>query len=202
MGYHEGRSGGHWNNKEKYAAQVPGLAWVSDQGQPWCAVFVSWLAMKAGLADLYPRTASTDLGASWFKQNGQWSEYPAIGAQVFYGRSGDMNHTGIVAGFDNDFIHTIEGNTNDSGSAEGDGVYAKIRRRNDDYIQGYGYPAVPGGLVSADPSRQPAPQPPAPSKPTLVERIRKQLTKAVQSAKPGSRRQRKLREARADLPKK
>lgn len=162
VGYHEGRSGGSWNNKQKYSAAVPGLAW--SNGQAWCATFVSWCAMKAGVAALFPRTASTDAGASWFKSRHQWSEYPAVGAQVFYGHSGDMNHTGIVYGYDANYIYTVEGNTNTSGSREGDGVYLKKRLRRDSYVQGYGYPKVPGGLKSADPSyRKPAA--PAPSKP-------------------------------------
>jgi len=129
---------------------VPGLEWA--QNQAWCAVFVSWAVMKAGLSEFYPRTASTDTGAAWFKQRGQWSEYPAVGAQVFYGHNGDMNHTGLVYDFDLDFIYTIEGNTNDNGSAEGDGVYRKKRARRDDYVQGYGYPRIPNvRLRSADP---------------------------------------------------
>lgn len=150
VGYHEGRSGGHWNNIEKYAAQVPGLAWVSSSGSPWCAVFVSWCAMKAGLADLYPCTASTDAGAAWFKQRGQWSEYPAVGAQIFFGVNGNMDHTGIVRDFDDTNVYTVEGNTNTNGSVEGDGVYLKQHLRADPRVQGYGYPA---GIItrSADP---------------------------------------------------
>lgn len=150
VGYHEGHSNGHWNNIQKFSPAVPGLEW--SQGQAWCATFVSWCVMKAGLADLFPRTASTDTGAGWFKQRGQWHEYPAIGAQVFFGHNGDMNHTGLVYDYDDTFVYTIEGNTNTNGSNEGDGVYRKKRLRRDDYVQGYGYPAVPGGLKSADPN--------------------------------------------------
>lgn len=159
VGYHEGRTGMTWNNRQKYSDQVPGLSW--SDGQPWCATFVSWCAMKAGLAELFPRTASTDAGAKWFKERHQWSVYPAVGAQVFFGVNGDMNHTGIVYGYDADWIYTIEGNTNTSGSREGDGVYLKKRARRADYVQGYGYPKVAGGLKSADPTykRPAAPSP-------------------------------------------
>lgn len=181
VGYHEGRSGGHWNNKEKYAAQVPGLAWVSDEGQPWCATFVSWVVLQAGVAEYYPRTASTDAGAAWFKARNGWSTYPAIGAQVFYGHNGDMSHTGLVYDYDADYIYTVEGNTNTDGSAEGDGVYLKKRARRDAFVQGYGYPALPEGLKSADPkykapatakpadkpAAKPAPKPAAPAVPTV-----------------------------------
>ncbi|MEU7039832.1 CHAP domain-containing protein [Streptomyces varsoviensis] len=147
-GYHEGRSNGHWNNHQKYSPAVPGLEWSQDQA--WCATFVSWCAMKAGASDIYPRTASCLTAVSWFRQRGRFSEYPAIGAQVFYGPGGG-SHTGIVYDFDGTYVYTVEGNTNADGSAEGDGVYLKTRRRRDAYVYGYGYPKFTGGIVSADP---------------------------------------------------
>jgi hypothetical protein len=193
VGYHEGRSNGHWNNKEKYAEAMPDLKWVSDQGQPWCAVFVSWVAEQAGVKDKYPRTASTDVGARWFKNAKQWSEYPAVPAQVFLGTNGDMYHTGIVYDFDATYIYTIEGNTNTDGSAEGDGVYLKKRERRDPHVQGYGYP---DGLIvkSADPKfvvkqvpppaktpTTPAPpaKPPVKAGRTAVEKARPELLKGI-----------------------
>ncbi|ATI18727.1 endolysin [Streptomyces phage Daudau] len=161
VGYHEGRSNGHWNNKEKYAGEVPGLAWADYQA--WCATFVSWLAYKAGVSDLFPRTASCLTGVAWFKQRGRFSEYPAVGAQVFYG-SGGGTHTGIVVSYDSTYIYTIEGNTNDNGSAEGDGVYKKKRVRRDAYVYGYGYPKYAEGIKSADPKFA-SEAPKAPAKP-------------------------------------
>lgn len=152
IGYHEGRSNGHWNNIQKFSPAVPGLEW--SQGQPWCCTFVSWLAMKADLASLFPRTASCDTAAAWWKAHGQWHEYPAIGAQVLYGVPGNMEHTGFVVDYDDTYIWAVEGNTNNNGSAEGDGVYLKKRLRRDPYVQGYGYPDVLGGLKSADPNYQ------------------------------------------------
>lgn len=150
VGYHEGRSNGHWNNHQKYALEVPGLGW--NYGGPWCATFVSWCAMKAGLADYYPRTATVATAMGWFKQKGQWSEYPAVGAQVIYGTSGS-SHTGLVYDYDSTYVYAIEGNTNTNGSAEGDGVYNKKRVRRDNYVHGYGYPKIPGvKLKSADPN--------------------------------------------------
>lgn len=150
VGYREGRSNGHWNNEQKYSPAVPSLEW--SQNQAWCATFVSWCAMKAGLSELYPRTASTDTAARWWKARNQWHDYPAVGAQILFGVNGDMNHTGLVYDWDDTYVYTIEGNTNESGSREGDGVYLKKHARRLDRIQGYGYPAVRGGLRSADPN--------------------------------------------------
>lgn len=149
VGTHEGRSGGHWNNHQKYSPAVPGLEW--SQNQAWCATFVSWVAMTAGVAELYPRTASCDVAAAWFRSKGQWSEYPAVGAQVFFGSYSDFVHTGLVVAYDDTYITTVEGNTNTNGSREGDGVYLKRRARRDSYVVGYGYPAFPDGIDSADP---------------------------------------------------
>lgn len=162
-GYHEGRdANGNWNNHQKYSPAVPGLEW--SDWQAWCATFVSWVALSADVADLYPRTASCAAGVSWFKNRKRFSEYPAIGAQVFFG-SGGGTHTGLVYSYDNDYIYTVEGNTNDSGSPQGDGVYFQKRARRDAYVYGYGYPAFPEGIQSADPAWQdqaPA-EPPKPS---------------------------------------
>lgn len=150
IGYREGRSNGGWNNHTKYAPAVPSLEWA--QNQAWCATFVSWVALKADVSTLYPRTASCDVAREWFRGRGRYSEYPAIGAQVFYGTPADANHTGIVVAYDRDTITTVEGNTNDSGSREGDGVYLKVRPRRAANVLGYGYPAFPEGIVNADPS--------------------------------------------------
>ncbi|WP_327710016.1 CHAP domain-containing protein [Streptomyces sp. NBC_00464] len=150
VGYREGFSGGHWNNKQKYSASVPGLAW-SDY-QAWCCTFTSWAFQTAGLPKgSYPVTASCATATNWWKKAGRWSEFPAVGAQVMFGPGGG-SHTGIVIGYDDTTITTIEGNTNTSGSAEGDGVYRKVRQRRDAYVYGYGYPDYPGGITSADPT--------------------------------------------------
>lgn len=152
IGYHEGRAGGHWNNAEKYAAQVPGLAWANYQA--WCATFVSWCFVAAGLLKLLAGgpTASTDASLANWKRAGRFSEYPAIGAVVIYGHGGNPDHTGIVVDYGPDTITVVEGNTNDNGSREGDGVYLKTRQRRDPYVIGYGYPDFPEGIVSADPA--------------------------------------------------
>lgn len=148
VGYHEGRSNGHWDNVQKFSAQTPGLAW--SQGQPWCCTFVSWCAHKARLDSYYPSTASCRTAMRWWKDKNQWSEYPAVGAQVIYGNG---EHTGLVLHFDATYIWAIEGNTNTNGSAEGDGVYIKKRLRRDPYVTGYGYPEIPGvRLRTADPN--------------------------------------------------
>jgi hypothetical protein len=41
-----------------------------------------------------------------------------------------LGHTGFVVSVVGDVIHTIEGNTNDDGSREGIGVFARVRKTN------------------------------------------------------------------------
>lgn len=169
LGVREGYSNGHWNNIQKYSPAVPGLEW--SQGMAWCATFCAWVFMTAGEADSTPRTASCATGVAWFKTRGRFSEYPAVGAQVFFGNGGGT-HTGIVVSYTADTITTVEGNTNLGGSAEGDGVYSRVRRRRDSYVYGYGYPVYDHPIVSAqpgyvDPAHPSTPKPPTP-KPTPV----------------------------------
>ncbi|MEH0579004.1 CHAP domain-containing protein [Streptomyces sp. B21-108] len=184
VGYHEGYSGGHWNNFQKYSPAVPGLEW--SQNQAWCATFAAWCFQQAGMPkDSYPVTASCELGVAWWKKAGRFSEYPGIGAQVFFGAGGG-SHTGLVYAYDDTYIYTVEGNTNDSGSAEGDGVYLKQRARRDDYVYGYGYPAYPGGIASADPNwKNPAPSQEDPVALTDddIKRIGRQVVTGANGAK-------------------
>ncbi|MFK0295464.1 peptidoglycan-binding protein [Streptomyces sp. NPDC090442] len=149
VGYREGYSNGHWNNWQRYSPAVPGLEW--SQNQPWCSTFVSWAAMKSGNADLFPRTASCATGVAWYRQRGRVTEYPVIGGPVYFG-SGGGSHVGICIAYTSSTITTVEGNTNSSGSAEGDGVYLKTRPRKSSYVYGYGIPDYPEGVVLADPA--------------------------------------------------
>lgn len=149
VGYREGRNAnGSYNNDQKYSDQVKGLEW-SDR-MAWCQTFQAWLAMKAGSAAYEPKTASCWSAVNWFRQRGRFSWYPAIGAQVFFGANGS-SHVGRVYQYDADYIWTVEGNTNNNGSAEGNGVYLRKRARRDSYTYGYGLPEFPEGIVTADP---------------------------------------------------
>ena len=137
VGYKEGFSGGHWNNLQKYSGQVPGLAW--SNGYAWCEVFVRWVFWLAGVVE-GPPTAYTGTTVAQWKAAGRWHDSPEVGDQVMFGANGGNEHTGLVAGVTALYITTVEGNTNDNGSAEGNGVYVHHRLRSDPYVYGYGRP--------------------------------------------------------------
>ncbi|MGG2462828.1 LysM peptidoglycan-binding domain-containing protein [Streptomyces sp. RGM 3693] len=152
VGYQAERAPGERpSGHQKYSGQVPGLEWSNYQ--PWCATWVSWVAMKAGVADLFPRTASVWSAMEWFKQRSRWSDYPAIGAQVIYGTSGST-HTGICYAYDSEWIYTVEGNTSTTNDANGNKVMKRQRLRRDSYVHGYGYPSYAEGVTTADPSKK------------------------------------------------
>lgn len=147
VGYREGRSGKSWNNDQKYSKSQPELAWSNRMA--WCATFVCWCFREVfgNYKPIFGSTAAVAVFRDRAKANNRFSEYPAVGAVLILGRSGV--HTGIVYAYDNTYIYTVEGNTNDSGSPEGNGVYLKRRTRKSVY--GYLYPAYPEGIASADP---------------------------------------------------
>ena len=90
--------------------------WYGMDGQPWCAMFVSHAANKAGIStDVIPKYSYCPTGYEWFKSRGQTvsgSEAKA-GDIVFFKNSDRMYHTGIVEDVSNGEIHTIEGNSSD-----------------------------------------------------------------------------------------
>ena len=152
LGYREGRdASGNWDNIEKYAAQVPGLAWAN--GYPWCAVFMSWTLLQAKALKYLPggATASVAHIRDAAKAAHRFSEYPAIGAVAIFGINGD-EHTGIVESYTATTVTTIEGNTNTDGGAEGYEVARNTRDRAAVNVYGYAYPAYPDGIVSDDPA--------------------------------------------------
>lgn len=119
-GYHEARTGSDWNNDNAFGQ------WYGMNRAAWCAMFVSWAANKAGIPEsVIYRHAYTPYGWKWFKDHGRAVATPKRG-DIFYVYSASMgvvHHVGIVESVGAGFVRTVEGNTNTSGSAQGDGVY-------------------------------------------------------------------------------
>ncbi len=112
--------------------------WGYGSRQPWCAMFVSWVANENGLIDkgVIPKFQACRAGVAWFKNAGQWkgnSYSPKPGDIVFFDwdHNGVSDHVGIVEYVSNGKIHTIEGNVSDS-------VGRRTRTTGD--ILGYGIP--------------------------------------------------------------
>lgn len=115
---------------EKYLSYV-GL----KKGQPWCAAFVCWALAEANIKN--PRSGwSPDLLPA---SKVIWQRTRAIAAGdidapregdvfgIWYRDKGRIAHVGFVDKWDGNWMISVEGNTNEAGSAEGDGVYRKRR---------------------------------------------------------------------------
>lgn len=121
---------------------------------PWCASFVSAVAIELGYTDIIPTECSCPKMVELLKQLGAWveddSRIPNTGDLIFYNwaddgegdNTGAANHVGIVEMVVGNTITVIEGN-----------YYNSVRRRtlavNGKYIRGYGVPKYDAEQFSA-----------------------------------------------------
>lgn len=124
IGYREGISGGSYNNDNIYGI------WYGYPRVSWCAQFVSWCANVAGYLDvIIPKHQYTPTGWNWFVAHKQNVASPRRGDVMYvYGAvQGEKNprvhHVGFVENVSGNTMTTIEGNTNLSGSSQGNGTY-------------------------------------------------------------------------------
>ncbi len=115
---------------EKYLAAA-GLG----KGYAWCAAFVNWVYLQNEIAG----PNSPAWSPSWFPNEKVLDKRFGLRGDVFgiyFESKGRIAHVGFLdEDFDNgkNTILTVEGNTNDAGSREGDGVYRKRRSKNQIY---------------------------------------------------------------------
>jgi hypothetical protein len=104
----------------------------NKRGDPWCASFVAAvLDMAYGGANPLPRTASCDVLLRHARQHGKVVTDPEPGDVFLVLRSPmDAIHTGFVTAVYPDAVGTLEGNTNEGGSRDGWGVFARVRPRS------------------------------------------------------------------------
>lgn len=116
-------------------------------GNPWCAAFASWCLGQAGIANprsgycpdfFTPRRViwvrkSLKLKADNFKLKGTDAQavasIPSTGDVfgLYFPEKGRIAHVGFIDEWGDKYAVTVEGNTNEAGSREGDGVYRKRR---------------------------------------------------------------------------
>lgn len=123
--------------------------WYGMDGEPWCAMFLSWCFYKAGGSDIGGKFARTDAWAKWFHDKHEFSAVPTVGAVAFFnfgksdgwdGRWLGIHHVGIVeAVLSGGYVITIEGNTSGTNNANGGEV--RRQKRHISNIAGFGHPA-------------------------------------------------------------
>ena len=113
--------------------------------EPWCAAFMCFVVAQGAQTDkrlaprVLPQAAACNDWIEWANGNGaivfkphDGMYFPACGDIVLYrfGNHPRYNHIGVVVSFDGDTVYTVEGNTNEEGGRDGDGVYSKERSLN------------------------------------------------------------------------
>lgn len=125
---------GHNDGKdvEKYLRAV-GLG----KGYAWCAAFVRWCYDQAGVRTKINGAAASAYNRNnlvFFKHKFQQDPRPGDAFTLWFNSLGRIGHTGFFHRKINSTIYeTVEGNTNEAGSREGDGVYKKYRSFNATY---------------------------------------------------------------------
>ena len=116
---------------EKYLTYV----WLK-KGQPWCAAFVSWSfganqvkkARSGGCVQLMEQGEIIYKNATVIE-----TPRPADVFFIYYIEKKRVAHTGFIDEWGEEWVTTVEGNTNGAGSREGNGVYRKKRLKRQIY---------------------------------------------------------------------
>ena len=122
-------------------------AWYGVQDM-WCAMFVSWCAQVAGVSEkIVPRHAFTPDGLQWFANRGRAYSREEAASGIYDPQPGDLvyfkssrntrttNHVGLVTGYAEGRLYTIEGNVASAGTpSNGGAVVAKSYPISNGYI--------------------------------------------------------------------
>ena len=151
------------NNYTKYARDLhaAGYYQANKNGYAWCDMFVDWCFLQlAGSKEkgeyLECQTGLYGAGCEWssdcYRRAGRFDKNPQPGDQIFFGKTDDEEHTGIVEKVENGYVYTIEGNASNQ-------VKRCTYSLNSSYIVGYGHPrfdpeetAEPAPVVTGKPS--------------------------------------------------
>ena len=108
------------------------------KGNPWCAAFVTWTFKQAKVDAIV-----SAYSPSWFPNKstiytkgvkGNKTPQKADVFGIYFSNKGRIAHVGFIDVWeDNSYCITVEGNTNDEGSRDGDGVYRKRRLKSQIY---------------------------------------------------------------------
>lgn len=105
------------------------------KGNPWCAALQYSIHSDNAL-----KVPKSGYSPDWFKTNVVYdkkkmsvTKFKAKNGQVFglyIPSKGRIGHVGMIVGEYGNFYVTVEGNTNDAGSDEGEGCYKKLRMKS------------------------------------------------------------------------
>lgn len=145
LGVKEG-SAAHRELVDRYNAHTPlARGYELQYGDPWCAGFVSAVAIECGVTAVFPTEVGCGKMVELFQSMGRWQEadgfLPQIGDVIFYDwkdsgdgdSTGAPGHVGIVETVSGCVLTVIEGNKDNA-------VGRREIRVNGRYIRGFGVP--------------------------------------------------------------
>lgn len=120
---------------------VRGYLKVVNMNQPvaWCAAFVSWAHLQCNIKNPLSAWSPAMFPAkNTIYTRGKTGNQEPRTADVFglyFPKLKRIAHVGFIDSWpkDSNYVITVEGNTNDAGSREGDGVYRKRRLKQSIY---------------------------------------------------------------------
>ena len=108
------------------------------KGNPWCAAFVHYCLERGGVPNSingYSPTAFNTAHKIWFARKRIKDLQAGDVFCLYFPSLKRIAHTGFYdRTINNSIYETVEGNTNEEGSREGDGVYRKKRSFNATYV--------------------------------------------------------------------
>lgn len=129
IGEEEKPRGSNWGEPVKtYLASV-GIAFPAS----WCMAFVYWVFREAAKAvgTKTPLLKTGGVLKAWQKAPAAVKITDPQPGDIFIQDHGHgLGHTGIVERVEGEYVHTIEGNTNDTGSREGYEVCRRVRKKS------------------------------------------------------------------------
>lgn len=107
-------------------------------GAPWCAAFVAWTFAQCGVDNPNSAWSPSYFSArTTIYRSGEYLKglIPQKGDVfgIWFNNLGRVAHVGFIHSWGESWVTTVEGNTNDHGSREGDGVYLKRRLQRQVY---------------------------------------------------------------------
>lgn len=123
LGVREATGSNDGADVEKYLASAG-----FGKGYAWCAAFVNWVHESNGIDG--PRGPAWS--PSWFPDSKVYDRHerppqPGDVFGIYFKSKQRIAHVGFIDKWDGSKVITVEGNTNEAGSREGDGVYRKRR---------------------------------------------------------------------------
>lgn len=157
------------NNWTKYARDLhtAGYYQAPKNGYAWCDMFVDWCFLHLGGSKekgewLECQTGLYGAGCEWssncYRWAGRFDKNPKPGDQIFFGKTGAEEHTGIVEKVENGKVYTIEGNASNQVKRC---TYSLTSSR----IVGYGHPRFD---AETEEPEAPAVQPTTPATPSAT----------------------------------